>query len=64
MFGLLFSIALIGGMMFPWAVGQVSQRASVHAGMIVPGLGALGIVALSLAVFFGERKSMALPSAG
>jgi MFS transporter, FHS family, glucose/mannose:H+ symporter len=63
-FGLLFSIALIGGMMFPWAVGQVSQRVSVHAGMIVPGLGALGIVALSLAVFFGERKSMVLPSAG
>ena len=26
-FGLLFSIALIGGMMLPWAVGQVSQNA-------------------------------------
>ena len=61
-FGLLFSIALIGGMMFPWAVGQVSQHVSVRAGMIVPGLGALGIVALSFAVFSGERKSMALPS--
>jgi fucose permease len=63
-FGLLFSIALIGGMMFPWAVGQVSQRVSVRAGMIVPGLGAVGIVGLSLAVFCGERKSMALPRAG
>jgi len=61
-FGLLFSIALIGGMMFPWAVGQVSQHVSVRAGMIVPGLGALGIVGLSFAVFFGERKSMVLPS--
>ena len=60
-FGLLFSIALIGGMMFPWAVGQVSQRVSVRAAMILPGLGAVGIIALSLAVFFGERKSMALP---
>jgi fucose permease len=63
-FGLLFSIALIGGMMFPWAVGQASQRVSVRAGMIVPGLGAIGIVGLSLAVFLSERKSMALPSAG
>ena len=59
-FGLLFSIALIGGMMFPWAVGQVSQRVSVRAGMIVPGLGAVGIVSLSVAVLFGERRSMSL----
>ena len=63
-FGLLFSIALIGGMLFPWAVGEISQRVSVRAGMIVPGLGAVGIVGLSLAVFFGERKSMALPGPG
>jgi MFS transporter, FHS family, glucose/mannose:H+ symporter len=63
-FGLLFSIALIGGMTLPWAVGEVSQRVSVRAGMIVPGLGAVGIVGLSLAVFFGERKSTALPDAG
>ena len=63
-FGLLFSIALLGGMMFPWAVGQVSQRASVRVGMIVPALGAAGIVVLSFSVFFGERKSAALPSSG
>src|SRR5215469_13955154 len=62
-FGLLFSIALVGGMTFPWAVGQVSQRVGVRAGMIVPGLGALGIAGLSLAVFLGGRKSMALPNA-
>lgn len=59
-FGLLFSIALIGGMLFPWAVGQVSQRVSVHAGMIVPGVGAIVIIALSLAVFFGERRPVAV----
>jgi MFS transporter, FHS family, glucose/mannose:H+ symporter len=63
-FGLLFSIALVGGMMFPWAVGQVSERVSVHAGMIVPALGAAGIVMLSGSVFFGERKSVPLPSSG
>jgi FHS family glucose/mannose:H+ symporter-like MFS transporter len=60
-FGLLFSIALIGGMMFPWAVGQVSQAVSVRAGMIVPAMGAVGIASLSLAVLFGERKSIDLP---
>ena len=62
-FGLLFSIALIGGMMFPWAVGQVSQGVSVRGGMVVPGLGAVGIVGLSLAALFGERRSMSQPSA-
>jgi len=60
-FGLLFSIALIGGMIFPWAVGQVSQRVSVRAGMIVPGLGAVVIVGLSLAIFLGGNRSVALP---
>jgi FHS family glucose/mannose:H+ symporter-like MFS transporter len=58
-FGLMFSIALIGGMMFPWAVGQISQQVSVRAGMIAPAIGAIGIVGLSLAVFFGERESAA-----
>jgi len=58
-FGLMFSIALVGGMMFPWAVGQISQQVSVRAGMIVPAVGAIGIVGLSLAVLFGERESTA-----
>ena len=58
-FGLMFSIALIGGMMFPWAVGQISQQVSIRAGMILPAVGAIGIVGLSLAVFFGERDSTA-----
>jgi len=61
-FGLLFSIALIGGMTFPWAVGQISQQAGVRFGMVVPGVGAIGIVGLCIALAFGERKSKALPS--
>ena len=63
-FGLLFSIALVGGMSFPWAVGQVSQQVSVRSGMVVPGLGAIGIVSLCIALAFGERRSKALPTAG
>ena len=62
-FGLLFSIALVGGMIFPWAVGQVSQQFGVRSGMVVPGLGAIGIVALSVAVAFDERRSKALTGA-
>jgi len=60
-FGLLFSIALVGGMTFPWIVGQISQRISVRAGMMVPALGAVAIVILSLVVFFGEHRSLTLP---
>ncbi len=63
-FGLLFSIALIGGMMLPWAVGHVSQNAGVHAGMIVPSLAAVGIVVLSATVMWRDRKSGAVSKAG
>jgi hypothetical protein len=54
---------LVGGMTFPWAVGQVSQQISVRSGMVVPGLGAIGIVSLCIALAFGERRSKALPTA-
>jgi FHS family glucose/mannose:H+ symporter-like MFS transporter len=54
-FGLLFSIALLGGMLFPWTVGHVSQRFSVHTGMIVPLTGALAITLLSGIVILRNR---------
>jgi len=62
-FGFLFSIALIGGMLFPWTAGQVSLRLSVRAGMIVPLLGALGIILLSAIVFVRERGATAVSKA-
>jgi FHS family glucose/mannose:H+ symporter-like MFS transporter len=46
-FGLLFSIALVGGMAFPWAVGQASEHLNVKTGMLVPLLGAAAICVLS-----------------
>lgn len=55
-FGLLFSIALLGGMLFPWTVGQVSQQLSVRAGMFVPSIGAAVIILVSLVVFARERS--------
>ena len=42
-FGLLFAIALLGGMSFPWAVGYISQSLGVRYGMVVPLAGAAGI---------------------
>src|SRR5215471_15679955 len=56
-FGLLFSIALMGGMLFPWTVGQVSQGLSVRAGMIIPSLGGVGITALSAIMVVRERNA-------
>jgi len=46
-FGLLFAIALVGGMSFPWAVGQISQKLGVRFGMVVPLAGAAGICVLA-----------------
>jgi hypothetical protein len=51
-------------MIFPWGVGQVSERVGIRFGMIVPGLGALCIVVLTVAVLLGDRKWMTLPDAG
>lgn len=63
-FGLLFSVALMGGMLFPWTVGQVSQGLSVRAGMIVPLLGAVGIILLSAIVFVRERNAGLIAKTG
>jgi MFS transporter, FHS family, glucose/mannose:H+ symporter len=62
-FGLLFSVALIGGMLLPWTVGQVSQALGVHMGMVVPGIGAIGITALSAVVMLRERQTRKLTNA-
>jgi MFS transporter, FHS family, glucose/mannose:H+ symporter len=46
-FGLIFGIALVGGMSFPWAVGQLSQAWGVRYGMMVPLIGAAAICVLA-----------------
>lgn len=55
-FGLLFAIALVGGMSFPWAVGQISQRLGVRYGMVVPLAGAAGICLLAGRVLWTEQR--------
>jgi FHS family glucose/mannose:H+ symporter-like MFS transporter len=56
-FGLLFAIALIGGMAFPWTVGQVSQQFGVRTGMVVPLLGAVGISILAATLLSKEVRA-------
>jgi FHS family glucose/mannose:H+ symporter-like MFS transporter len=46
-FGLIFAIALLGGMSFPWAVGQISQAWGVRYGMMVPLTGAAATCVLA-----------------
>ena len=55
-FGLLFAIALMGGMSFPWAVGQISQGLGVRYGMVVPLAGAAGICALAGRILWAEKR--------
>jgi fucose permease len=55
-FGFLFAVALIGGMTFPWIVGQVSQHFGVRTGMIVPLAGAIGICTLAAVLTTQERS--------
>ena len=55
-FGLLCAIALVGGMSFPWAVGQISQRLGVRYGMVVPLAGAAGICASALRILWAQRR--------
>ncbi|HLJ74335.1 MAG TPA: MFS transporter [Thermoanaerobaculia bacterium] len=45
-FGLLFAVGLIGGMIFPWAVGQLSERFGVRPAMTLPLAGAIVIMIL------------------
>jgi FHS family glucose/mannose:H+ symporter-like MFS transporter len=58
-FGLLIAIALVGGMSFPWAVGQISQKWGIRYGMVVPLLGAAGICLLASRILIAKRKQKA-----
>jgi fucose permease len=55
-FGLIFGIALVGGMSFPWAVGQFSQAWGVRYGMMVPLVGAAAICVLAWRILVAKRK--------
>jgi len=48
LFGFLFSVALVGGMIFPWAIGHLSERLGMRSGMLLPLGGSIVICALTL----------------
>ncbi|HWR54780.1 MAG TPA: MFS transporter [Bryobacteraceae bacterium] len=48
-FGILFSIALVGGMLVPWAVGHFAEANGLRAGLMLPLAGAAGIFILQAA---------------
>ena len=45
-FGLLFALGLLGAMLFPWMVGQMSEHFGLRTGMMLPLVGAVVIVLL------------------
>jgi MFS transporter, FHS family, glucose/mannose:H+ symporter len=55
-FGLLFAIALLGGMTFPWVMGQIAVVTEVRAGMVVPLLGAIGICGMAWRIKHGRMR--------
>ncbi len=64
-FGMLFAVALLGGMLSPWAVGHISQSyeaayggTAVRFGMLVPLAGALLNCAIAAWMLRAEREAM------
>jgi MFS family permease len=49
-FGLLFTIGNFGSVIFPWAMGHISQAAGVRSGMVVPLAGAAVVAVLAVVV--------------
>jgi fucose permease len=54
-FGLLFAMGLIGGMLFPWVIGHISQAFSLRAAMSIPLAGALVITAIAITIRSASR---------
>ncbi len=46
-FGLLFTAALIGGMLLPWAIGRMSQTVGLQRAMALPLLSAAAVAMLA-----------------
>jgi len=46
-FGILFTMALTGGMTMPWALGQMAERTGLRAALTAPAAGFLAIAALA-----------------
>jgi fucose permease len=56
-YGLLFAMAMLGGMSAPWAVGQISARYSLRYGPLLPLVGSACVGVLAIVLWRGERRS-------
>lgn len=54
-FGFLFSVGALGNILFPWAVGHISQAAGVRLGMVVPLVGTVGVTICAVAMLRESR---------
>ncbi len=45
-FGLLFAMALVGGMTLPWAVGRLAETHGLRVALLIPALNSLGVFLL------------------
>jgi FHS family glucose/mannose:H+ symporter-like MFS transporter len=53
-FGLLFAVGLVGGMLFPFAIGHISEHYGVRAGMVLPLIGAVMITLLAAIIRYNR----------
>jgi fucose permease len=49
-FGILFAVALTGGMAVPWVVGQLAEARGLRAGLLVTAVASLAVCGLQVAV--------------
>jgi FHS family glucose/mannose:H+ symporter-like MFS transporter len=63
-FGFLFTVSNVGSIVFPWALGNVSQAFGVRLGMLVPMAGTLAVMACALVVLAGSGRDDAALHAG
>jgi MFS transporter, FHS family, glucose/mannose:H+ symporter len=56
-FGILFAIALTGGMILPWAVGQVADAYGLRLALVIPAMNAAMIFLLQLLIWKKDRSA-------
>jgi fucose permease len=56
-FGLLFSVGITGGMLFPWAIGHLSQPFGMRGSLLLPVASSVAICVLAVAIRSRERTS-------
>jgi len=54
-FSLIFTIALAGGMIFPWSIGKIAASYGLRTGMLLPIFSRSLAIALMLVIMMGEK---------